>query len=72
VYRLVRMPTAPRAADSLVLDMINAHRLQGSGIGYVDAHLLAACLLVDNMLLWTLDRRLAAVAKRLSVDAPAA
>ncbi len=55
----------------MVLDMISAQGLQGAGIGYVDAHLLGACLLAGETSLWTHDRRLAAVAARLGVDAPA-
>lgn len=39
------------------------------GIGYVDAHLLAATMLTADATLWTRDKRLAAVAVRLRLAA---
>ena len=39
----------------------------GRGIGYVDAHLLAAALLAGSVRLWTHDRRLRNVAVDLSI-----
>ena len=39
----------------------------GRGIGYIDAHLLAAALLADSVLLWTHDRRLRNVAVDLGI-----
>jgi hypothetical protein len=42
--------------------------LWGRGIGWVDAHLLASVLL-DRIRLWTLDARLARVARELGVAA---
>ena len=39
----------------------------GSGLGYVDVHLLAATTLGDPVRLWTRDRRLAAVARDLGL-----
>lgn len=49
-----------------VVAMLTAHRLRGSGIGWIDAHLLAACLVGDAWL-WSLDKRLAEAARRLGV-----
>lgn len=72
IYRLTLLPAAKPAGDLAVIDMIEAHRLQGSGIGYIDAHLLAACLLGNRTYLWTRDRRLGAIAARLGVEAGAA
>jgi predicted nucleic acid-binding protein len=46
--------------------LIEHRRLAGSGIGWVDAHLLASALL-SGARLWTLDRPLARVAQRLGV-----
>jgi hypothetical protein len=43
------------------LHFIDHHRLMGRGIGYVDAHLLAACTLSAAQL-WSRDKRLATVA----------
>jgi predicted nucleic acid-binding protein len=39
------------------------------GIGYVDAHLLAAARLMPDVRLWTFDKKLAASAVRLGVAA---
>lgn len=72
LFRLGNLPFAKKANDKIVIDMIGAKQLAGSVIGYVDAHLLAACLVADDTYLWTRDRRLAAVAGRLGVDAATA
>ena len=50
-----------------VLRFVADHDLVGSGLGWVDAHLLAAAAL-DHSRLWTLDRRLAAAAARLGLE----
>jgi hypothetical protein len=50
-----------------VLKLIDYKALMGRGIGYVDAHLLAATLLSAPARLWTLDRRLHALAENLGV-----
>jgi hypothetical protein len=61
------LPPAPVAADDEVRALIEQRRLAGRGIGYVDAHLLAAVLLEGNATLWTRDKRLGDVAKALRV-----
>ena len=66
---LADLPQAVLATDAEVLDVIERHRLMGGGIGYVDAHLLASTLLTPEAGLWTRDRRLAAIAHELGVDA---
>ncbi|MEO3998412.1 type II toxin-antitoxin system VapC family toxin [Mesorhizobium sp. CAU 1732] len=63
------LPKAVVASDTEVLDLIAHHRLFGLGIGYVDAHLLAATLLTAGSSLWTRDKRLDAVAKTIGVSA---
>ncbi len=63
------LPCAKIASDPEVLRFIGERRLFGLGVGYVDAHLLAAALLTAGTLLWTLDARLLAAAKRLGVAA---
>ncbi len=67
--RLHDMPSAPVAEDDEVLAAIDAHRLFGAGIGYVDAHLLAAVRLRPGTTLWTRDKSLNAVAERLALNA---
>lgn len=66
---LDNLPSATVASHEEVMVLIERHELVGTGIGWVDAHLLASALLTDN-LLWTLDRRLATVAKELGVAHP--
>lgn len=59
---LHNLPQATVATDLEVLALINNQHLFGLGMGYVDAHLLAATLLTTGSRLWTRDRRLAAIA----------
>ncbi len=63
------LPQTSMADDDEVLDMIERAGLAGSGIGYVDAHLLAAAKLTYDCQLWTNDKRLDAVAARLNLAA---
>lgn len=63
------LPRVIVASDEEVLDLINRQMLFGRGIGYVDAHLLAAVLLTAGSKLWTRDRRLQMVAAELDVAA---
>ncbi|HUF49652.1 MAG TPA: type II toxin-antitoxin system VapC family toxin [Longimicrobiales bacterium] len=68
VLRLLqRLPLAPSEHDDEVLGFIDRHRLMGRGIGYIDAHLLAATLLARETRLWTADARLAAAAAGLFI-----
>jgi predicted nucleic acid-binding protein len=60
------LPHAVSAGDAEVLDFIERHALAGLGIGWVDAHLLASARLTSAWL-WTRDKRLSAVAVRLSL-----
>jgi|SRR5690606_29972821 len=60
------LPQAIVATEDEVFDFIERHRLHGLGIGYVDAHLLAAAHLTPDTRLWTRDRRLHEAAERLA------
>lgn len=62
------LPQATVATDAEVLHFINKHLLFGLGIGYVDAHLLAATRLTSASL-WTRDKPLLAAAARLGLTA---
>jgi hypothetical protein len=62
LFLLDNLPRVSVATDAEVLIYIEEHRLMGRGIGYIDAHLLAASALSGSMQMWTLDRRLAGVA----------
>jgi predicted nucleic acid-binding protein len=64
---LTRLPRAVVAAEHEVLRFIDAHALSGTGVGLVDVHLLSAARLTAGSRLWTLDKRLAAAADRLSI-----
>lgn len=57
------------ASDDEVLAMIDEHTLFGTGIGYIDAHLLASTLITPDTHLWTRDKRLHAAAERLGIAA---
>jgi len=63
------LPRASVASDQEVMQFITRHRLFGRGIGYVDAHLLAAVRLSPGSALFTRDRRLMAAAEQLRVAA---
>jgi hypothetical protein len=69
LWRLGALPQAMVASDDEALDFIGRHALGGSGIGYVDVHLLASAHLTPDSGLWTRDRRLAVLAERLGVAA---
>ena len=62
---LNKLTRAPHASDDEVLHLINTKSLVASGIGYVDAHLLAAVRLLPGTGFWTRDKRLHTVAERL-------
>lgn len=61
------LPRAIMASDAEVLRLIEEGGLVASGIGYVDAHLLAATRLTHGATFWTHDKRLRAAAERLGV-----
>lgn len=63
--RLLRQTAV--ATHEEVLELVERHKLFGRGIGYVDAHLLAAARLTEGTLLWTFDKRLAAAAADLEI-----
>ncbi len=56
------LPRTGLAQDEEVLFFIERHALMGRGIGYVDAHLLAAVALQPGARLWTRDKRLKQIA----------
>lgn len=64
---LQELPQARVAEPDEVLAFVERHGLVGTGIGYVDAHLLAASALTPPARLWSGDRRLAAAAGRLGL-----
>lgn len=59
---LAALPAATAASDTEVLHFVQERQLSGRGIGWVDAHLLASARL-SRASLWTLDKRLALLAR---------
>ena len=64
---LHELPKANVATDDEVLRMIDRAKLFCRGIGYIDAHLLAAARLSENATLWTRDRVLREAAQYLDL-----
>jgi predicted nucleic acid-binding protein len=62
---------APVVDSDAALRFIETNALSGCGIGYVDAHLLAAADSAGT-LLWTRDQRLRSVSQALGLAAPLA
>ena len=60
------LPQTLLATHAEVLALVRERRLSGSGLGYVDAHLLASALLSGCPIL-TRDRTLATQARRLGI-----
>ena len=61
------LPQISVATDDEVLHFIETNALSGIGIGYVDAHLLAAVRLFPGTKLWTRDKHLLAASARLGL-----
>jgi hypothetical protein len=60
------LPEADLLEHEEVLRFLDARRLYGRGIGWVDAHLLASTLLAGRVI-WTLDKPLRRAAAALNV-----
>jgi predicted nucleic acid-binding protein len=63
---LDRLPASPLVSQQDVRTLVERRALHGTGLGWLDAHLLAAAV-INHMQLWTLDRRLADAANDLGV-----
>jgi len=61
------LPHVRVATDDETLFFIETNALMGRGIGYIDAHLLAAVALTGSIRLWTRDKRLNAAAESLGM-----
>jgi predicted nucleic acid-binding protein len=64
-----QLPVATVASEPEVRHLLESRGLWGTGLGWIDMHLFASALL-EEMRLWTTDRVMAAVAKRLDVAFP--
>lgn len=65
---LRNLPQAPVVDHDEVLAFVETHALAGSGLGWLDVHLLASATLAGERF-WSRDRRLAHAARRLGVGA---
>lgn len=63
---LSRLPQAPVASQQEVIFFIESKAINGRGIGFVDAHLLASAAIATSYL-WTSDKRLRKVAADLDL-----
>jgi predicted nucleic acid-binding protein len=63
---LRKLPEMPIIEHDEALTFVDAHKLAGKGLGWIDIHLLASAQL-GNTMLWSRDRRLAAEARRIGV-----
>ena len=64
---LQTLPLAPTVSLDEVLYFVEHNKLTGTGIGFVDAHLLASAKLA-GLPLWTSDKRLRAAAVKLELS----
>jgi predicted nucleic acid-binding protein len=64
---LQNLPQVNAASDEEALRFIEIQSLFGKGIGYIDAHLLAAVRLSSGVSLWTRDKRLLTESVRLGL-----
>ena len=67
--RLHNLPRTGVAGQDEVISLIEAHRLMGIGLGFIDVHLLASARLTGTPL-WTRDLQLKKAAAKLDVLFP--
>lgn len=60
------LPQTSTASLDEILFFINRHKLYGKGLGYIDVHLIASCMM-DNTKLLTRDKRLLRIAKDFAI-----
>lgn len=65
---LSRLPSATPATHEEVLVVVRKHRLDGRGLGWIDAHLLASALLTSCRL-WSGDKALTRAARAMGIGA---
>ena len=64
---LDNLPLVTEASHEEVLEFIERHKVFGKGIGYFDTHILCSAI-ISGTPLWTLDKRLDALAKKLKTS----
>ncbi len=64
---LQALPKAPMAELAEILSLITTRRLMGTGLGFIDVHVLASALL-SKAPLWTEDRKLRSATKAVGLS----
>ena len=64
---LTSLPRIEPVSEAKLYDCVVGNSLNGTGLGFVDAHLIAAAE-QDDIAIWTRDKRLAAQAERLGIS----
>lgn len=67
--RLEKLPAAAVASEPQVRHLLESRRFWGTGLGWIDMHLLASAT-IEGLRLWTADRAVAAAAKQLGIAFP--
>lgn len=67
VAMLAELPQASPVSDDGLIEYVDQAELHGTGIGMVDAHLLACAAQGEGIRLWTRDKRLQQHAERLGL-----
>ena len=63
-YSIIQQASVVSHGD--VVEFVRGRKLHGRGIGWIDAHLLASCV-IERIVLWTAEPRFAALAAELGV-----
>lgn len=67
IAELQKLPKVHVASNAEIMAMVEWQKLFGTGVGFVDAHLLAGVQMTDKATLLTKDNRLHKQAERLGV-----
>lgn len=65
---LDKLQTVKTATNREIMTPIDAHNLQDSGCGAIDMALLASALITEKAKIWTQDKKLDTLAKKLEVS----
>ena len=65
---LDKLQKVKTATNREIMTLIDAHNLQDSGCGAIDMALLASALITEKVKIWTQDKKLDALAKKLEVS----
>lgn len=69
IARLAKLPVAAIAPELQVRHLLESRCLWGTGLGWIDMHLLASAL-IEGLRLWTADRAVSAAARQLGIAFP--